>query len=66
MENLEIKKEEIEKQILKLMESLIDNDLELLDLEHKKNVLKYQNKVANVIIQSLQNYLKENQNEKIK
>jgi hypothetical protein len=58
MENLEIKKEEIEKSILQLMESLIDNDLKLLELEHQKNILKYQNKVANAIIEQLYKYVK--------
>jgi hypothetical protein len=58
MENLENKKEEIEKSILQLIESLIDNDLKLLELEHQKNILKYQNKVANAIIEQLHKYVK--------
>jgi len=58
MENLEIKQEEIVKTILKSMETIMQNDFELLELEHQKNVLKYQNKILNAAILNLQKHLK--------
>jgi len=43
---------------LKSMETIMQNDFELLELEHKKNVLKYQNKILNAAILNLQKHLK--------
>jgi len=58
MEQLEIKKEEIENSILKSIQTIMQNDFELLELEHQKNVLNYQNKILNAAILNLQKHLK--------
>jgi len=67
MEQLEIKKEALQEQILDCMKILYEYDIELINLKNQINIIKYHSKVLSTCIEGLQKqHQKQLENEKIK
>jgi len=58
MENSEITQKELIDMLLDNCKTLLHNDLEILELKHKIDILKYQNNCLNNINISLQKFIK--------
>jgi len=58
MENPEITQKELIDKFLDNCKIIMDNDLEILELKHKIDILKYQNNIFNNLNISLQKLIK--------
>jgi len=58
MENSEITQKELIDKLLNNCNIIMDNDLEILELKHKIDILKYQNNILNNLNISLQKFIK--------
>jgi len=58
MENPEITQKELIDKFLDNCKIIMDNDLEILELKHKIDILKYQNNIFNNLNISLQKFIK--------